>query len=45
MCHPGFVDAELVARDQLTDRRETDYKFLAGEDFPVLLARANASLA
>jgi chitin disaccharide deacetylase len=44
MCHPGFVDAELVARDQLTSRRETEYKFLAGEDFPVLLARAGASL-
>jgi predicted glycoside hydrolase/deacetylase ChbG (UPF0249 family) len=44
MCHPGFVDAELVARDSLTDRREAEYKFLAGEDFPALLARAGASL-
>jgi hypothetical protein len=44
MCHPGFVDAELVARDQLTGRREAEYKFLAGEDFPILLSRAGASL-
>jgi predicted glycoside hydrolase/deacetylase ChbG (UPF0249 family) len=45
MCHPGFVDAELVARDLLTDRREAEYKFLASEDFPAALARAGASLA
>jgi predicted glycoside hydrolase/deacetylase ChbG (UPF0249 family) len=45
MCHPGFVDAELVARDSLTDRREAEYAFLAGEDFPMVLARAGASLA
>ncbi len=45
MCHPGFVDAELVARDSLTDRREAEYAFLAGEDFPAALVRAGASLA
>jgi predicted glycoside hydrolase/deacetylase ChbG (UPF0249 family) len=45
MCHPGFVDAELVVRDPLTDRREAEYAFLAGEDFPAVLARAGASLA
>jgi chitin disaccharide deacetylase len=44
MCHPGFVDAELVMRDPLTDRREAEYAFLAGEDFPAVLARAGASL-
>ena len=44
MCHPGFVDSELVARDQLTGRREVEYQFLAGEDFPALLSRAGASL-
>jgi chitin disaccharide deacetylase len=44
MCHPGFVDAELVARDPLTDQREVEYKFLAGNDFPAALARAGASL-
>jgi predicted glycoside hydrolase/deacetylase ChbG (UPF0249 family) len=45
MCHPGFVDRELVARDPLTDQREAEYKFLAGNDFPATLARAGASLA
>ena len=45
MCHPGFVDAELVMRDSLTDRREAEYAFLAGENFPAVLARAGASLA
>jgi predicted glycoside hydrolase/deacetylase ChbG (UPF0249 family) len=44
MCHPGFVDAALVARDPLTHRREAEYAFLAGEDFPAVLARAGASL-
>jgi chitin disaccharide deacetylase len=45
MCHPGFVDAELVARDPLTDRREAEYAYLAGDDYPRLLARAGARLA
>ena len=45
MCHPGFVDAELIARDSLTDRREAEYAFLAGEDFPTALAHAGATLA
>ncbi len=45
MCHPGFVDRELVARDPLTGQREVEYKFLAGNDFLAALARAGASLA
>jgi predicted glycoside hydrolase/deacetylase ChbG (UPF0249 family) len=45
MCHPGFVDAELVMRDPLTDRREAEYAYLAGDDFPAALARAGAALA
>ena len=45
MCHPGFVDAELVARDPLTITREAEYAFLASDDYPALLARAGASLA
>jgi predicted glycoside hydrolase/deacetylase ChbG (UPF0249 family) len=45
MCHPGFVDSELVARDRLTHRREAEYAFLAGQDFPAVLANAGASLA
>ncbi len=45
MCHPGFVDAELKARDPLTDRREAEYAFLAGNEFPQILARAGATLS
>jgi hypothetical protein len=45
MCHPGFVDAELAARDPLTSQREAEYAFFAGDDFPATLARAGASLA
>jgi predicted glycoside hydrolase/deacetylase ChbG (UPF0249 family) len=45
MCHPGFVDAELKARDPLTDRREAEYAFFAGNEFPQILARASAMLS
>ena len=45
MCHPGFVDEELCARDGLTDRREAEYTFLAGDGLPQALKRAGATLA
>jgi predicted glycoside hydrolase/deacetylase ChbG (UPF0249 family) len=45
MCHPGFVDDALIARDPLTHRREAEYAFLAGNQFPQALARAGATLA
>ena len=45
MCHPGFVDAELKARDPLTDRREAEYAFFASDRFPQALARAGATLS
>jgi predicted glycoside hydrolase/deacetylase ChbG (UPF0249 family) len=38
MCHPGFVDETLPSLDSLTTQREHEYAFLAGEDFPRLLA-------
>jgi predicted glycoside hydrolase/deacetylase ChbG (UPF0249 family) len=38
MCHPGFVDETLLSLDSLTTQREHEYAFLAGEDFPRLLA-------
>ncbi len=38
MCHPGFVDETLVSLDPLTVQREREHAFLAGEDFPRLLA-------
>ena len=33
MCHPGFVDDELRRLDPLTDQREQEYRYLAGEAF------------
>jgi predicted glycoside hydrolase/deacetylase ChbG (UPF0249 family) len=45
MCHPGFVDDMLVSLDPLTDQREREYEFLAGDGFPRLLAANNVTLA
>ena len=45
MCHPGFVDDILVSLDPLTTQREREYAYLAGEDFPLLLAANNVTLA
>lgn len=44
MCHPGFVDDVLVGLDPLTGQREQEYKFLAGEQFPPLLAANKVTL-
>ncbi len=44
MCHPGFVDDTLISLDPLTDRREHEHAFLAGDDFPRLLAMNNVTL-
>jgi predicted glycoside hydrolase/deacetylase ChbG (UPF0249 family) len=45
MCHPGFVDDTLRRLDPLTDQREREYEFLAGDGFPRLLAAGNVTLA
>jgi predicted glycoside hydrolase/deacetylase ChbG (UPF0249 family) len=45
MCHPGFVDAELARLDPLTDAREKEYAYLAGDDFPRILAAHGVALA
>lgn len=45
MCHPGFVDDTLRERDPLTDRREAEYAFLAGDGMPRALAQAGVTLA
>jgi chitin disaccharide deacetylase len=45
MCHPGFVDAELFRLDHLTDMREQEYAFFAGEAFLKLLAARGFALA
>jgi len=33
MCHPGQVDAQLRRLDPLTDLRETEYRYFAGDSF------------
>ena len=45
MCHPGFVDAELQRLDVFTTMREREHAFLAGEQFPALLAADGIELA
>ena len=44
MCHPGFVDETLVSLDPLTHQREHEHAFLAGEQFPALLAANKVTL-
>lgn len=44
MCHPGFVDEVLVGLDPLTDAREREHAFLAGEAFANLLKANNVTL-
>ncbi len=44
MCHPGFVDDTLTALDPLTHQREREYEFLAGDEFPKVLAANNVTL-
>jgi predicted glycoside hydrolase/deacetylase ChbG (UPF0249 family) len=45
MVHPGHVDAPLRAVDGLTDAREEEWRFLASDDFPKLLAATGFRLA
>jgi predicted glycoside hydrolase/deacetylase ChbG (UPF0249 family) len=45
MCHPGFVDDELKRLDPLTSLREREYAFLAGDDFPHILAAHGLTLS
>jgi predicted glycoside hydrolase/deacetylase ChbG (UPF0249 family) len=45
MCHPGFVDETLQSLDPLTSQREAEHAYLAGEQFPPLLAANNVTLA
>tara|TARA_B100000214_G_scaffold332190_1_gene273551 strand:- start:145 stop:468 length:324 start_codon:yes stop_codon:yes gene_type:complete len=44
MCHPGVVDAALVAADSLTTPREVEFAFLGGDEFPRLLEAEALSL-
>jgi hypothetical protein len=45
MCHPGFVDEVLVGLDPLTHTREVEHAYLAGDDFPNLLAVNKVTLS
>jgi chitin disaccharide deacetylase len=45
MCHPGFVDEMLISLDPLTTQREHEHAFLAGGQFPPLLAANNVTLS
>ena len=45
MCHPGFVDEVLVGLDPFTVTREVEHAYLAGADFPRLLAANKVTLA
>jgi chitin disaccharide deacetylase len=44
MCHPGEVDAELVALDPVTTAREEELRFFESAEFPALLARSGLTL-
>lgn len=44
MCHPGHVDDVLIELDPFTHQREREYQFLAGDDFPRLLAANHVTL-
>ncbi|HEX4552467.1 MAG TPA: ChbG/HpnK family deacetylase [Xanthobacteraceae bacterium] len=45
MCHPGRIDDELARLDPLTDLREQEYAYLAGDEFEALLRRQGVALA
>jgi predicted glycoside hydrolase/deacetylase ChbG (UPF0249 family) len=45
MCHPGFVDSELIRVDPLTSLREREYAYLMGEEFPRVLERHGYALS
>jgi chitin disaccharide deacetylase len=45
MCHPGRIDDELARLDPLTDLREQEYAYLAGDEFAALLRQQGVALA
>lgn len=44
MCHPGLTDEVLKAADTMTTPREEEYRTLAGDEWPALLAAARVEL-
>lgn len=45
MCHPGLVDDELKRLDSLTDLREAEYRYFAGDAFLDVLRGRDVILA
>ena len=45
MCHPGRIDPELERLDPLTDLREQEHVYLAGDEFAALLRQQGVTLA
>jgi predicted glycoside hydrolase/deacetylase ChbG (UPF0249 family) len=45
MCHPGHVDAALLALDSVTQTREQELEFLISPRFPELLQQKGLMLA
>lgn len=45
MCHPGFVDAELMELDPVTTLREREHAYFASDAFPRDLEAAGVALA
>jgi predicted glycoside hydrolase/deacetylase ChbG (UPF0249 family) len=45
MCHPGRIDHELERLDPLTDLREQEHVYLAGDEFAALLRQQGVTLA
>lgn len=45
MCHPGHVDDTLRRLDPLTDLREKEYAYFAGDNFPKVLQANGVTLA
>lgn len=45
MCHPGRVDTELIAADPLTDHRDREYAYFAGDKFSADLQAAGRRIA
>jgi chitin disaccharide deacetylase len=44
MCHPGFVDPELLTLDSLTTLREQEFSFFNSDAFPKVLADHGVAL-
>jgi chitin disaccharide deacetylase len=44
MCHPGFSDAVLAARDHVTTARDAEQAFLASAAWPEMIASAGLDL-